>query len=186
MWGVVAISTNFIIWIGANKYIRKIIPAVLLTVFYALIYNILAHRYYGYEFFVFLEGTYSMRISFWLMMTYITLLSAGALLCLYCLLAAGAGKLVKYAICFAGGAVALVSVHIFVINTARIQWRPIDPSEYIAAAMRNSAIAAVLSSLVVLFLLEKLMPWVKSRYWGTVVDMEPNEPIPWNHGSGGI
>lgn len=149
--------------------------------FYRLIHNVLAFRYYGYGFFNFLDTTYSMRISFGMMMAYITVLSAGALLCLYSLMG-DAGKFSKYAICFVGGAIVLILTHIYVIHNAHIWWMPIDPAEHIAAAMRNASAAAVLSSLAVWLSLEKLVPWIRGQYWSAVVDMDPNEPIPWNLG----
>jgi hypothetical protein len=155
---------------------------VLPVAFYAIIHFVLARRYYGYEFFNFLGDTYSLKVSFGVMMAYITLLSAGALLCLYNLLSMNIGKVFKYAICFTGGAFALVLMHVYVIHNAYVWFIPIDPAEHIAAAMRNCAIAAVLSSLVVWLFLEKLVPWTRGQYWGVVIDSEANEPIPWNHG----
>jgi hypothetical protein len=172
---------NFLLWINNNKYIPKIILLTLPVAFYALIHNILAYRYYGWTTFTFMGAAYSMRLSFGVMLVYVTLLAAWALVCVHFLLPKRFRVARICALCMAIGVIAVVWMHFYVINLPPfVGMIPIVPADYYPVVTRNASIIAVFSSLAFLGMI-KGGPWLFIGGFSAVRDTygRRNEPLPW-------
>ena len=125
---------------------------------------------------------HSLRLSFGAMLTFVTLLAAGSLVCAHKLLPKRFRIAPVYALCVvAAGAIAVVWMHFYVINIPPlVGMMPIVPGDYYCVVTRNASIIAVLSSMAFWGAL-KAGPLLFEGGFSAVRDTygRRNEPLPW-------